>query len=552
MSLPAFESQGTLFGSVGVVAGGLFEEGERYRLFAQKIWPVLAGCRPQLEQCYCANNGRAGIEPVVLLGVLIFQFFERVPDRVAAELVKYHLGWKLALHLELDAKGFHATTLVTFRQRLVEHGQAKLAFTAVLDALQSEGLVPKKGKQRLDSTHVLGVVSRMSRLECLRETLRLALQELAPKLAESERPDCWGLLWERYVENKLDFKSSEAVLRDKMRQAGADSQALLTWLKEKPAPVREGRSATLLQRVFEEQFETVCEGSPEPFKAQCSTAVKNPHEPEAQWSAKGLGAARKEWIGYKVQVAESIGSVPASENQPQQNFLTSIVTQDAIESDAAGLAVVLEEQCEAGLEPPRELYVDTAYVSAEELAHAAAEGREVIGPARASTTTAKGFRSEEFEVRIAERKAICPAGKESTQCSRIEEKSSGKSSYRFEWSRHCHGCPLRDKCVGKGQRHRTLSLGEHHDQLQHRRREQNTPEFRKRMHQRNAIEGTQSELVRAHGMRRARYRGKAKVDLQNQLIGAACNIKRWLRVLAAKAQCSTAATAQPTPAIAAA
>jgi len=44
------------------------------------------------------------------------------------------------------------------------------------------------------------------------------------------------------------------------------------------------------------------------------------------------------------------------------------------------------------------------------------------------------------------------------------------------------------------------------------------------MKHRNAIEGTQSELVRAHGMRRARYRGLAKARLQNYFIGAACNI----------------------------
>jgi hypothetical protein len=39
-------------------------------------------------------------------------------------------------------------------------------------------------------------------------------------------------------------------------------------------------------------------------------------------------------------------------------------------------------------------------------------------------------------------------------------------------------------------------------------------------------------LVRGHGLRRARYRGKARLDLQIQFIGAACNIKRWLSVLA--------------------
>jgi Transposase DDE domain len=49
------------------------------------------------------------------------------------------------------------------------------------------------------------------------------------------------------------------------------------------------------------------------------------------------------------------------------------------------------------------------------------------------------------------------------------------------------------------------------------------------MQQRNGIEGSISELVRGHGLRRARYKGFAKVDLQNQLVAAACNIKRWLQ-----------------------
>jgi len=49
------------------------------------------------------------------------------------------------------------------------------------------------------------------------------------------------------------------------------------------------------------------------------------------------------------------------------------------------------------------------------------------------------------------------------------------------------------------------------------------------MKHRNGIEGTQSELVRAHGLRHARYRGLAKARLQNYFAGAACNVKRWLR-----------------------
>ncbi len=81
---------------------------------------------------------------------------------------------------------------------------------------------------------------------------------------------------------------------------------------------------------------------------------------------------------------------------------------------------------------------------------------------------------------------------------------------------------------GAGKKHRSLVVGEYHTALQNRRREMKTPEFKQPMKKRNAIEGTQSELVRAHGARRARYRGLGKVKLQFYLIGAACNVKRWL------------------------
>ncbi len=42
--------------------------------------------------------------------------------------------------------------------------------------------------QRLDSTQMLGRVSKMNRLDCVQESLRLALQEVAKGLAQAARP----------------------------------------------------------------------------------------------------------------------------------------------------------------------------------------------------------------------------------------------------------------------------------------------------------------------------------------------------------------------------
>jgi hypothetical protein len=146
---------------------------------------------------------------------------------------------------------------------------------------------------------------------------------------------------------------------------------------------------------------------------------------------------------------------------------------------------------------------------------------------------------EDFNVSIAHRRACCPAGHSSSQCSRLRlrRKAGVKIFYRFEWRKSDYqSCPLRETCVSPGQKHRSLIVGEHHEFLQQRRQEQQSEAFQQQMHQRNAIEGTISELTRGHGMGRSRYRGFAKIELQNLLIATACNFKRWLRCLITKAK----------------
>ena len=263
-----------------------------------------------------------------------------------------------------------------------------------------------------------------------------------------------------------------------------------------------------------------------------ATPVQNPHDPEAQWCTKKTGDAKKEWVGYKVQVAETVPEEPLGKGEPTPAFLTGMVTQPASGSDEAGLGEIVKQQAEMGLGKPCELYVDGAYVSGQLLAEAQAEGRQLLGPAQPPAQNGKSaFKSDAFQIQVEQRRAVCPGGHASTQCSRLEEEKTGKVSYRFEWSTHCKDCSLRAQCVPDGQKHRTLVVGQHHTPLQARRQEMKTEAFQQKMKQRNAIEGTHSELARAHGLRRARYRGLKKVTLQNCLIGAACNAKRWIRRL---------------------
>jgi len=109
------------------------------------------------------------MEPVLLLGVSLLQYLEARPDRQAVDLLRYHAGWNFALNRQVGDQLFHPTTLVHFRQRLLDHGLSTIGFEMVLEVLVEAGLVARQSRQRLDSTQMFGRVSRMSRLDaCVR------------------------------------------------------------------------------------------------------------------------------------------------------------------------------------------------------------------------------------------------------------------------------------------------------------------------------------------------------------------------------------------------
>ena len=92
MSLPEFCTQQSLFGRATRLSE-LFAPDNRFRLFAEKIYPLLVGARPQLAACYCADNGRSAVEPVLVLGVIAVAVFgERPRPRHPMSGLQYHAG----------------------------------------------------------------------------------------------------------------------------------------------------------------------------------------------------------------------------------------------------------------------------------------------------------------------------------------------------------------------------------------------------------------------------------------------------------------------------
>ena len=101
-------------------------------------------------------------------------------------------------------------------------------------------------------------VEPMSRLECVRETIRLALEYLERRQL---LPESWTTLWDHYVESKVDHRCTVEALKTKFLQAGKDMCTILEWANTQDVAIKDAGSIRLAQRVFDENYERDEQGS---------------------------------------------------------------------------------------------------------------------------------------------------------------------------------------------------------------------------------------------------------------------------------------------------
>jgi transposase len=482
------------------------------------------------------NHGRAAISPALLALVTILQYLEDVPDRQAAELVRVRLDWKYALHLPVTDLGFDFSCLCYFRRRLVTHQQEQALFDLVLARIRSLGLIKQRGKQRTDSIAVVGAVRELSRLELVSETLRLVLRTLeqtAPLWAQRELPASFR---EQYVRRVQDYRLSEAERQLALQQTGQDGAWLLERLGTAPPEAAAAAAVGILRHVWEQQY---CqqEGvvSVRADTVDCTELVVTPHDPGVR-----VGEKRGHtWRGEKAHVTET-----AEPDRP--NFITDVTTTGASEVDSGALATIRTRERGQGL-LPSEQYVDAGYVTGRQLAESTAEGIALLGPALPDTSP-NTFKIADFALDWEAHEARCPAGQTSVKW-RPKTERDGSTAVQIQFAAAtCAVCPLKPQCTA-GASGRSLHINEHHALVAARRAEAQTETFRHKLWARSAIEATLSELVRAHGFRRHRYRGDRKRHAENLWKATACNLKRLVWVLQGQAEPlpSAAAACLPLP-----
>jgi transposase len=474
-------------------------------------------------------RGQPAAPPWRLALILVMQFAEGLSDRQAADAVRARIDWKYALGLALTDPGLDASVLSEFRSRVVAGGAEQHLLDPMLTRFRERGLLKGGGRQRTDSTHVLAAVRGLTRLECVGETLRHALNSLAvaaPDWLGARLAPAWV---ERYGPRLQDERlpQTAAARQALAEQIGTDGVRLLTaidaeatelgWLREVPA-------IQTLRWVWIQQYQITAEGGVCWRQGEdlppAGQMINSPYDLDGRYSTKRSTS----WIGYKTHVTETC-------DPDRPHLITNVETTPAPTPDRAMTDPIQDDLAAKDL-LPAEHAVDAGYVDGPTLVRSQRRGVDLIGPAPVDNhwqaRAGQGFDAGNFALDWEQARATCPGGKISTKWSETHD-GRGHPIINIRFARaDCLACPHRSCCTTsrEGPREITVRPRDQHLALQAARAREATPEFVAIYNARAGVEGTLSQALRVCAIRRARYVGLAKVKLEHILMAAALNLRR--------------------------
>lgn len=489
-------------------------------VFSREIYPLFSD--HDFKDCY-SDKGRNAIPPSFLAMVTLLQWRESLSDEETAEAVYLRLDWKYALHLPLEKEGlFDSSTLCVFRRRLKEKDKESVVFDKLVNLCREKGFIKKNTKQRIDATHIVKHINRITTTDLLFRAVKCLVEEIEEKHAEYYEKKIPEDIKARYEGKFSCFGMSKETRADRQAEIVEDGLRLKRILAQE-AFSSELKQLEIMETIFGENVvirEKKIEEKTfiEVEEIECpKQTVFEPRDPTVQLGVKG----KTKWVGEKCHIVETA-------EKGEINFIVDMIPQKAQESDQRIHSELQERNEEKGFHPEK-IYGDQNYISGTAIKTYAQQGQILMGYAQADTSKKEeGFRVADFDIDMEKKEAVCPAGK---VCINWHYRKKTKSYHICYSKSQCRDCRWIGKCVTDTRGKRILRVSEDYEFIEQRRKKQKTREFRKEMSVRAQVEGTISELVRKHGIRKARYKGQEGRALQYYMAACALNLRRFVKRL---------------------
>ena len=393
--------------------------------------------------CYSERHGRPSIPPSVLAKVLLLAYRDGLSDERAMEAVRFDLRWRIALDLPVDHPGFHPTSLVRFRARLLLHGKERFVFERSLELATELGLLSGSAEQILDSTPMLGAAAVQDTAVLVRAAVRKLLDAVSATDKRAAQELRSGLRFDYSrprVKPEGDWQDREArtgLLVEVAMDAARALQAVETDAELIKAD-QVAEAGRLLREVIGQEFDISDDQLPRARRGRAVRQIVSAHDPEMRHGRK---TPSRQFTGYKLHAA-------ASSETP---ILTAIVLSPGNEHDGHHAGALIDQQPD-GRRPDR-VIGDTAYGNVE--ARELLEQRQVsvLAPVHSSSPKDRTIPKDQFKIDLESDTVTCPQGHTTPiyKPRANRRTTSGERVARFA-REHCEPCPLRARCAPGGPR----------------------------------------------------------------------------------------------------
>jgi DDE family transposase/transposase-like protein DUF772 len=539
---------------------------ERDRLFPDEMFADLF-----------SDKGRRSVPPSVVATVMVLQRLEGLSDREAVERYTFDARWRYAAGVGGYGgegwAGFAHTVLVDMRARLAASKNPRRIFTVTVAAASSAGLVG--AKRVLDSTPLYDAVATMDTVTLIRSAIRGLLKAAGPELAAEFRAVLQsGDDYASAAKPGIDWSDEDerhALIDSRAR----DAYAIVGVLEGRVLSPALAEAAELLATVVGQDIEETTDGTFRIARRVTKDRVISTVDPEARHGHK---TAARGFDGYKGHVAID----------PDSEVITDTVVSAANAGDASVAAELIDDLLAETPEPQGTEYpgvpgvgapapkagrrrgarkakhdqrVAAARASARRTRERKRTARRAKATAHESTTTSVSdcptvygdaaygagefldrlgqagidarckiqpptapggrFAKDRFDIDLVTDTVTCPAGVTAA----VRRGASGDGIAYF--AEHCLACPLRARCTDAGGG-RTIQVGRYEQRLADARAQQQDPTWAADYRAtRPKVERKLGHMMRRrHGGRRARVRGRGKVDADFNLLAAAQNLAR--------------------------
>lgn len=513
---------------------------ERDRLFPDELFADLFSAR-----------GRRSVPPSVVATVMVLQRLEGLSDREAVQRYAFDVRWRYAAGVGgYDGDGwgsFAHTVLVDMRARLAASADPRRIFAVTVAAAGAAGLV---GARRvLDSTPIYDAVATMDTITLIRSAIRGLLAVAGTELeAELRAVLSSGDDYAQTGKPVIDWDDAGAreALVDSRAKDGHACLLLLDGRELDPAVSEAGLLlASVLGQDLDEHPDGVFRIARRVAKDRIISTVDTDARHGRKTSAHGFD-------GYKGHLAADPDSEIITDTEVSagnvgdaavaaglvEDLHTGTGTDRDADSDTDNAVAGSDEPADRPIEQtvdtpvqagdPPVVYGDAAYGAGAFLDHLDRAGIESRCKTQPPVNRGHLFGKDLFTVDLDHDIVTCPAGHDAD----IVRNQDGDGTAHF--ADLCADCPLRADCT-TATGGRTISVGRYEAHLAAARKRQRDPAWAADYRAtRPKVERKIGHLMRRrHGGRRARVRGRAKVDADFNLLAAAINLAR-LAVLGAR------------------